>query len=399
MLIYFHKRLIRIGGAENLIIGECNELSKKGINYKLISYFISKEIELEFVDKNNILKFNYLLKRNILSEFKNLYYFYNFCKNNKNALLITASGYIEVYLIHLLTGIPYILVDHHPITMCDNNTIKKAPRINKIINLFYLDSKRYNNNNNFQYVNNLLLSFFYVFWEYVIFLIYKKARNILVLSNYAKVEKRLLFNVNADVVLGALSTDFINDTYTLCSKLKNQLPNNSKKIISISRLTSDKNINLLIHAFKISKLYESGYKLYIYGIGEDFNLLKKLTKIVGMDDYIFLMGFLEKEDFLTTLADGEIFVNLQYADYNLSNYEAAIFDLKILVSDINDVSMIETAGCLVAKTNISDLKIVAASLITLATTRHSRDLYSRIEFMSKNQTWECRVNNFLTLIK
>ena len=66
---------------------------------------------------------------------------------------------------------------------------------------------------------------------------------------------------------------------------------NNKYIISVGRLTHQKNFSLLIEAFAdIVKLYKN-YKLIILGEGEQRYFLEKLISKHNLKDHVFLLGF------------------------------------------------------------------------------------------------------------
>ena len=74
-------------------------------------------------------------------------------------------------------------------------------------------------------------------------------------------------------------------------KIKEDLDFNFKYILSIGRLTYQKNFNLLIEGFKeIKKLYNE-YKLIILGEGEKRHELEKLVKELNLEKDVFFLGF------------------------------------------------------------------------------------------------------------
>lgn len=73
-------------------------------------------------------------------------------------------------------------------------------------------------------------------------------------------------------------------------------------ILTVSRLTKFKNINILIKAF--SKLPKNNFRLKIVGNGEELNNLKKLSQKLKIDHQI---------DFLTNISDSEIISVFQKA--------------------------------------------------------------------------------------
>jgi len=74
-------------------------------------------------------------------------------------------------------------------------------------------------------------------------------------------------------------------------KIKEDLDFNFKYILSIGRLTHQKNFNLLIEGFKeIKKIYNE-YKLIILGEGEKRQELEKLVKELNLEKDVFFLGF------------------------------------------------------------------------------------------------------------
>jgi glycosyltransferase involved in cell wall biosynthesis len=66
---------------------------------------------------------------------------------------------------------------------------------------------------------------------------------------------------------------------------------NNKYIISVGRLTYQKNFSLLVEAFNdIAKLYNN-YKLIIIGEGEQRYFLENLISKYNLNDHVFLLGF------------------------------------------------------------------------------------------------------------
>ena len=73
--------------------------------------------------------------------------------------------------------------------------------------------------------------------------------------------------------------------------LEENFSKNNKYIISVGRLTRQKNFSLLIEAFAdLVKLYKN-YKLIILGEGEQRYFLEKLISKHNLKDHVFLLGF------------------------------------------------------------------------------------------------------------
>ena len=78
-----------------------------------------------------------------------------------------------------------------------------------------------------------------------------------------------------------------------------------KRIVSLCRLNSQKNIPMLIRAFEKADKRRSGYWLEIYGEGEEKTELLRLIKELKLDNKVFLKGHTSKP--LQILAESEIF--------------------------------------------------------------------------------------------
>jgi glycosyltransferase involved in cell wall biosynthesis len=108
--------------------------------------------------------------------------------------------------------------------------------------------------------------------------------------------------------------------------------NNNKYIISIGRLTSQKNFTLLIEAFaEIVKLYKN-YKLIILGDGEQKTLLENLITKFNLKDQIFLLGFKKNIYKYINIAECSISTSL-WEDPGFFLIESGILNRIIISSD------------------------------------------------------------------
>lgn len=108
--------------------------------------------------------------------------------------------------------------------------------------------------------------------------------------------------------------------------------NNNKYIISIGRLTSQKNFTLLIEAFaEIVKLYKN-YKLIILGDGEQKPLLENLITKFNLKDQIFLLGFKKNIYKYINIAECSISTSL-WEDPGFFLIESGILNKIIISSD------------------------------------------------------------------
>ena len=86
--------------------------------------------------------------------------------------------------------------------------------------------------------------------------------------------------------------------------LPNEQKNRENKIVSVGRLSSEKNYPLLINAF--SNICPNDYTLHIYGVGPLKSYLQELIAKLRMEDKIFLEGHVNRV--VDKISDAEIFV-------------------------------------------------------------------------------------------
>ena len=113
-------------------------------------------------------------------------------------------------------------------------------------------------------------------------------------------------------------------------KLSENLQSDKKYIISIGRLTYQKNFNLLIESFyEIKKIYNE-YKLIIIGEGEKREELEFLIKKFNLKDQVFLVGF--KENIFPYLKIADCLISSsRWEDPGFTLIEAGILN-KIIIS-------------------------------------------------------------------
>jgi len=115
-------------------------------------------------------------------------------------------------------------------------------------------------------------------------------------------------------------------------KLEEDYDRNFKYILSVGRLTRQKNFNLLIEAFiEIKKIYKE-YKLIIIGEGEEKIALNNLVEKSKLNNDIFLLGFKKNIFNYLELADCLISTAL-WEDPGFVLVEAAILNKPIISSD------------------------------------------------------------------
>ena len=117
----------------------------------------------------------------------------------------------------------------------------------------------------------------------------------------------------------------------------NQLSNKTDiNIIIISRLVIQKNIDLVIHAFKV--LNEKNVKLNIVGDGGEFNNLQKLIHDLELQDKVKILGKIDNNEIGELLRTSDLFIQA-------SNYEGLPHSLLEAINYNVPVLSTEVGGC------------------------------------------------------
>jgi glycosyltransferase involved in cell wall biosynthesis len=384
-----------MGGAEKLLILECNTLVNKNISVTLITYYITPDLsKLLNPSVNLICLFPQRRYPNLFLDLLPFFKLIKYCNSNKSVNYITSCGYLELFVISKIFGINYSLVDHHPLTMLPKDSIRSSFQLKKKIEKYYPESLGFNDGARFNsFIKTLLFSFrFYIYKK-----IYNRAFIVFVLSKYAQNEKKKLVGINTFVLQGGIRKKIKQLIKSVTKTDNNKFDINSKRIISISRLSSNKNIDLLIIAFNISKLYREGYVLEIFGKGDELSNLKKLVIKLNLLKFVSFNGYLNEDDINDEIYRSEIFVNLDYADYNISVIEALALDIKILTFEKTYIAPSIEKNASITKTSLFDIDIIANKLVECAKIRHKKRPLEKIDNIIEVMSWEKRADIIISL--
>ena len=297
-IILFYKRLKNVGGAENLLIKEYEFFSK---NYEC--YIITYENKI--LSKN----FKVLEVRNIFHLIVKIFLI------NPN-IIICSSGYVDLYIATLIQFKKFYTHIHQPSLMSFNETDKLTFK-----NLEKLKTKFNSNNIIIKNIHFFLrirkrLSIkkkIKIYLRYFISrLAIRRSKGIFVLSDYAMEEKKSLYNVsNVYSLRGAIEkSDLINN-----EKNKDKI-----KLVIVSRLDINKRISKVIKSLNLTS--NKNIILDIYGKGEYKEHLKKLIKVLDLENKVFLKGFLDENLKFKIISSYDYFVCLDMADFRLSCFES-----------------------------------------------------------------------------
>ena len=242
---------IEIGGAERILIFLANFLIKKKFKVRIL-YF----------KKKNSRCFN--LNPKISSECLNLE------KETNNIFQKIQYNYIRIKRIRKKINVyrpDYII------------SFLTTVNILSIIASFNLNKKLIINERND--LNKKKIPYI---WKFLRFLLYRFSNK--VLFNHPSSNKVLEKFVPSKKIL------FIPNPCMLKGKVS--LKNKTKTILFVGRLTYQKNVNLLIKSFYKSCAVKKGWKLIIFGYGEELNFLKNEIQKLGINQHVIFKGISNK---------------------------------------------------------------------------------------------------------
>tara|TARA_B100000902_G_C27322403_1_gene925629 strand:+ start:591 stop:1760 length:1170 start_codon:yes stop_codon:yes gene_type:complete len=325
LITLFYKNLTKAGGAERLLLNQYHWLKDNNFKVKVVCFSYKNNL---FLNKDSINLDDILVLKG--SWLNSMYKLFLFLFRNKTEIVV-ASGVKEVFLASIITKNKYNLLLHHPLFMTINETDKFSiflrNKFSTMCESNYGARIFYEHRKNLNFVQHIKINL----KACLSILSIKSAKNIFVLSDYSKTEKRYLFNKKAIVCQGAIKKSAIE-------KIKSQTKD-INSIICVSRLEQDKRIDILLKAFK--KLLDTypNKKLIICGTGSSEKDLKQLSKNLGISQSVIFTGFVSDAKMEELNRKAYLFVSLDWADYKITLFEALANLQRILVS--SETSQIE----------------------------------------------------------
>jgi glycosyltransferase involved in cell wall biosynthesis len=338
-LIFFYKRFISIGGAERLMIEEYRSAVRQGIKPIIITLELSKSVSQVFdISDVNF----YIPKSSGFLRYLNLGIF--FYKNKKSKFLC-ASGWLELYFYHKILNLDYSLHLHHPCFMSFNDTDKyslfQKKNFTDLVNSNIGATRFLSLRNNL----TLLQVLIYTLKERISRLAIKSATFVFVLSEYAKLEKKKVYGINAIVERGAVDQGRLNDLEYIRRIRKSTINCPPKKLITVARLDENKRLDELIMGCKAYLNAIPGSQLNIVGGGPLQQNLQAMVEDLGLSEKVFLLGRLSDRDLSDLYHESDLFVSLDWADFRITSYEALQHGCPVLLSSETDrESLLEATG-------------------------------------------------------
>lgn len=375
MKYIFYKDLIKMGGAEVFLASFYKHIIKYDINYKICCFDYNESLldELE-LKKSDILK----IEGN--NEF---YKILNFKKLIRNNTLIVHSGFIQSYLATIFTNNKYILFLHHP----SFNTFKHF----QIFSLLFRKFREKVLSDEFAGPILLDMKKKLGLYDYIKiniqacinYLAVRRASKIIVLTEYAKTEKKLFFNKEAIVLPAGIHNDFLNN-YNFFQE--------ENYILYFGRVIKEKRVDLIIKSF--NKIKNIDTKLYIVGDGDEREILQKKYK---NNHNVIFKGYLNFPSLIDVIKKSKFVITMCWSDYNLTVYESIALGKRVIYGqDFNvesfDKKFIDKKVLFYCKPEIESLKAEIEKLLN----------YKQLEKIDyefvKEYSWDWYVQNYLKKI-
>jgi len=175
-----------------------------------------------------------------------------------------------------------------------------------------------------------------------------------------------------------------------------QTTHKKKQFVYFGRIHPHKNIDLIIKAFKNSKL-DDGWKLKIYGIHDDNKYLNLLKNLIGSDTRIEILEPIFGKKKQTVLSESWLNILLSKSEVlSLSILEASIHGLPSLANKNIEINQIEDS-IISSDTSILDIKnkLEFVSKWTYAERlRRGQDIYKNVETITSIDKISNRYINF-----
>lgn len=374
MNFIFYKSLTKLGGAEVFLVEFANELVKND-KVTIVCYEYDSRLGNQLkIDKNISIK---IINGHWIHR---IYRTSSFLLKNRCDCLLVHSGFIDVLFINLLIKVPYVLWLHQPYfnTLLHNKIF--ALIYKRHLSKFLSDefsgpilkdlAKKINLPKKIKLNISAVLEF----------LCFKRAKDIIVLSEYSQKEKEIYFKVKSRVLPAAISNTFLKH-------LGN--PNNHKNyILFFGRLIKQKRIELVCESYLSAGISED---LYIIGDGPMFELLRSRynsPKIKIFRDCDF-------DDLITYIKESKFVITLDWADFNLTVYESITLGKRVIYGDNFgiqefDKKFIETGMLHYVKPNVESVSKKIKELTNL-----SQPSLNNYEFI-KEYNWSWYIKNFKT---
>lgn len=288
----FYKSIKSWGGAEQLLVLQQRYLKSKGARVAIIA--LTDELGLaDFVGWSGLMF--------CLSKF----FFQN------KVIYVHSSAYCGLFLTFFPNVTRSLIFVHQPFTMSKNTRISGGGCFRKSIDTWISKKSK---SGVFLYPwksRDFRSNFWFYFTKFVL----HRFDEVITLSNFSALEKKVLFGLRARSLCGG----FDNDSEILTPQVKDPF---NVKFVTIGRLVKDKNINEVIdHLDSCADVLDINIELWIVGDGPELIFLQRAANEARKLKVIF-HGFVSDHEKKSILREADVFISLDVADYIITACEA-----------------------------------------------------------------------------
>jgi glycosyltransferase involved in cell wall biosynthesis len=313
-VVLFHAKLVNPGGAERLFVEEYRFLRQAGFAVRVLTYGPSKEHalygeafggDLEFIGGRGIPGKVASLRRRL--------------RDLNPDMAITAAGLRYLYLATRGLDLPYLVHLHEPPL---KRILVQRPRLYSWAHRRTIRELRQAPLYRFAPVPRgrpLLADLDELLDARCI----KAARRVTVLSQQAAREVEVLYGRPAVPLRGAIRDAGVPAPQNIRD------PNT---ILSVCRLDTMKRVDLIIEAFLRVRKTRPDLRLLIGGTGSEEGRLRRIAHSTDARTSIEFLGYIGEEDLATYYAGAGVFVVADWADFDITPYEALAAGCNVLAS-------------------------------------------------------------------
>ncbi|MBI1802214.1 MAG: glycosyltransferase [Chloroflexi bacterium] len=326
VLVYYEK-LLGPGGAERQAVEDCRFLARSDVRVRLVTHELVREAIFDLpAEQVEVLPDGPVLKR--VSHLRRL------LQAERPDVLSVHSGHLEAFLASAGLGVPYIFHHNSPILLHHGDI---ADYLYAWLYRRALMAVREWSRGGRDHVDFSKTPFGWqerprieakalLNWAAV-----RSARLIVVLSRLTAREVKTVYGAEAFVSRGCLNTEMLG--YQPARDLKQALGLAGRRVIlSISRLSFEKRIDVLLRAFQPLAQAQPDLVLVIGGKGPQAEELRRLAGELGIAEQVRFAGFVPQSDLWDTYAMCDLFVSPAWADFDIAPYEALALQKKVVWS-------------------------------------------------------------------
>lgn len=315
-VVIYYKRLVGPGGAERQVVEECKYLSQSGVSVTILTHQLNPsaifDLKTSYIDilpdGDPWVRIKALRQK-----------LHVLCPD----VISLHSGRIDVFLANLGLGIPYIVHHNSPVLLHhgEEPTIAYSWLHRKAFR--EIRTWSHGSRHHVRPVRHLGLKARIKTEAKALLnlLSLRSARLVVVLSRLTAKELKILYGIDAAVIRGCLSPSILS--YQPKNDVRQALGLRDKRVVlSVSRLSFEKRVDLLLRSFKQVCQGRDDVVLIIGGQGPQEGELRALASALDIADKVHFVGFIPDDQLWDYYAMCDVFATPAWADFDITPYEA-----------------------------------------------------------------------------